>query len=183
MYRSPHATPDGPDKSIWGAEQKAWLKKTLAASDATFKLLISPNPMVGPDDKRKTDNHTNIGGFQHERDEFFAWLKETGLDRKNFYIICGDRHWQYHSMHPAGIEEFSCGALVNANSRLGRQPGDPLSTDPAGLVRQLYSQNPRLGGFLEVKLANGNNDAATLTLIWHDEHGKVLYEHTKKARG
>ncbi len=68
MYRSPNKTPDGPAKTIWGAEQKAWLKRTLKASDATFKLLISPNPMVGPDDLRKTDNHTNIGGFQHERD-------------------------------------------------------------------------------------------------------------------
>ncbi|MEX0819717.1 MAG: sulfatase-like hydrolase/transferase, partial [Pirellulaceae bacterium] len=121
MYRSPNAMPDGPEKSIWGAEQKAWLKQTLAASDATFKLLISPNPMVGPDDARKSDNHTNLGGFRHERDEFFAWLNQEGV-AKNFFLICGDRHWQYHSIDPAGIEEFSCGALVDANSRLGRQP-------------------------------------------------------------
>lgn len=62
-YRSPNATPDGPDKTIWGPEQKEWLKRTLAESDATFKVLISPTPMVGPDDLRKTDNHSNVGGF------------------------------------------------------------------------------------------------------------------------
>lgn len=116
IYRSPNAMPDGPEKSIWGQEQKEWLKRTLSESDAKFKVLISPTPMIGPDDKRKTDNHTNVGGFQHERDEFFAWLKETGLHKKHFYLVCGDRHWQYHAIHPTGIEEFSCGALIDENA-------------------------------------------------------------------
>lgn len=183
LYRSPNKTSDGPQKTIWGAEQKAWLKRTLLASDATFKLLISPTPMVGPDDLRKTDNHTNIGGFRHERDEFFAWLKETGLDKQHFYILCGDRHWQYHSVHPAGIEEFSCGALVDANSRLGRKPGDPKSTDPEGLIEQPYCQTPRSGGFLRVDVAAiPSEDNANLTFTWHDEHGKVLHQHAKSGR-
>ncbi len=175
MYRSPNGEPDGPRKSIWGVVQKNWLKKTLAASDAKFKLLVSPTPMIGPDDRRKTDNHTNHGGFRHERDAFFAWLKETGLDQRHFYIVCGDRHWQYHSIHPTGIEEFSCGALIDANSRLGRKPGDPASTDPEGLIKQPYSQNPRSGGFLRIDVSGG-----TLTFTWQDEHGAVLHTTVKK---
>ena len=59
--------------------------------------------MVGPDDARMIDNHCRIIGFQHERDEFFVWLKETGID-KSFAIVCGDRHWQYHAVHTSGIE-------------------------------------------------------------------------------
>jgi alkaline phosphatase/alkaline phosphatase D len=181
MYRSPNLSEDGPRKTIWGPKQKAWLKRTLSNSDAKFKLLISPTPMVGPDDARKTDNHTNIGGFQHERDEFFAWLKETGLDRKNFYLVCGDRHWQYHAVHPTGIEEFSCGALVDANSRLGRAPGDPESTDPEGLIKQPYSQKERSGGFLMIEVIPGRNDnPARLSFTWHDEFGKVLHRHVKE---
>ena len=184
MYRSPNAMKDGPEKSIWGKEQKSWLKKTLQASDATFKLLISPNPMIGPDDARKFDNHTNIGGFQHERDEFFAWLIETGLVNKNFYLMCGDRHWQYHSIHPTGVEEFSCGALVDANSRLGRKPGDPESTDPEGLIRQVYAQKVRSAGFLLVKVDPAGEDApAKLTFVFHDEQGQVLHEHSKTSGG
>ena len=181
MYRSPNAEPDGPDKTIWGAEQREWLKRTLLESDATFKLLISPTPMVGPDDLRKTDNHTNIGGFRHERDEFFKWLQETGLDEQGFAVVCGDRHWQYHAIHPTGIEEFSCGALVDANSRLGRKPGDPKSTDPEGLIKQPYMQNPRSGGFLWIEIAPNEkspNDAR-LTFRWHDERGVLLHEHVK----
>ena len=174
MYRSANADPDGPDKSIWGTEQKAWLKLTLAASDAKFKLLISPTPMIGPDDLRKTDNHCDIGGFRHERDEFFAWLKKSNIE--NFYIICGDRHWQYHSVDPSGIEEFSCGALVDANSRLGRKPGDPQSTDADATIKQPYYQTPRSGGFLMVH----SSGAGTLRFVWHDERGAVLHQQEKK---
>ncbi|MEK6239819.1 MAG: alkaline phosphatase family protein [Planctomycetales bacterium] len=182
MYRSANLMPDGPEKTIWGIEQKQWLMETLEASDATFKLLISPTPMIGPDDMRKTDNHTNIGGFQHERDAFFAWLAETGLDKQNFYILCGDRHWQYHSVHPAGIEEFSCGALIDANSRLGRKPGDPTSTAPEGLNQQPSAQEERSGGFVLVQVrpaAEGN--PAQLTLFHHDEAGELLHQTVKPA--
>ena len=178
LYRSPNLTPDTPSKTIWGAAQKAWLKQTLKESDATFKLLVSPTPMVGPDDARKKDNHTNIAGFQSERNEFFAWLKETGID-KRFAIVCGDRHWQYHSRHPSGIEEFSCGALVDANSRPGRSPGDPQSTDPSGSIKQLYSQEKPSGGFLFVKISPTDDNMASLSLSHYDERGRLLYNHQK----
>ncbi len=182
MYRSPNDMEDGPGKSIWGTKQREWLQQTLLASDATFKLLVSPTPMIGPDSLHKTDNHTNIGGFQHERDSFFSWLVETGLDQKNFYIVCGDRHWQYHSLSSQGIEEFSCGALTDTNSRLGVNPGDPKSSDPEGLVRQPYTQSPRSGGFLLVKTQRDtNNGKAELTFDFRDEHGIQLYTHTKSG--
>ncbi|MFI4848272.1 MAG: alkaline phosphatase D family protein [Gimesia chilikensis] len=178
MYRSPNAMEDGPEKSIWGKEQRAWLQKTLKESDATYKLLISPTPMIGPDDLRKTDNHCDIGGFRHERDDFFKWLKENGLDQQNFFIVCGDRHWQYHSVDPSGFEEFSSGALVDANSRLGRKPGDPKSTDAKGEIKQPYYQDPRSGGFLEVKVTPADKEQpATLSFLFHDEKGKLLYQH------
>lgn len=181
MYRSPNKTEDGPAKSIWGSEQRAWLQETLLASTAKFKLLVSPTPMIGPDDRRKTDNHTNIGGFRHERDSFFQWLKESGLDQQHFYIVCGDRHWQYHSVHPSGFEEFSCGALVDANSRLGRKPGDPQSTDPDGLIQQPYYQTPRSGGFLLIGVSAAPAPGeAELTFTWHDERGVVLHRHVKR---
>jgi len=179
MYRSDNAMKDGPKKTIWGEKQKAWLKKTLSASDAKFKLLISPTPMVGPDDLRKFDNHTNINGFRHERKEFFDFLKKEGLLEKNFYVVCGDRHWQYHAVDPSGVEEFSCGALVDANSRLGRSPGDPKSTDPEGLIKQPYSQDPRSGGFLMIEVSGGYEDS-NLKFTWHDELGKVLHQTVKE---
>jgi len=49
-----------------------WLQRTLLESDADFKILISPTPMVGPDDTTNRDSHANIGGFQYEVGEVFT---------------------------------------------------------------------------------------------------------------
>ena len=181
IYRSPNAMEDGPDKTIWGAEQKAWLKQTLQASDAPFKIMISPTPMIGPDSLHKFDNHTNLLGFRHERDEFFKWLVDTGIGHDNFYLITGDRHWQYHSISPEGIQEFACGALTDTNSRLGVNPGNPNGTDPDALVNQVYSQNPKSGGFLLVRVEpNGNGGKPELIFDFRDEKGVKLYNQSKQ---
>ncbi|MDW7692358.1 alkaline phosphatase D family protein [Flammeovirgaceae bacterium SG7u.111] len=179
-FRSPNNMEDGPEKTMWGKEQMAWLKNSLLESDATFKLLVTPTPMVGPDDKRKTDNHTNPGGFKVEGDAFFDWLKANGFLQKNFYILCGDRHWQYHSTHPSGFEEFSCGSQVDQNSRLGKLPGDENSTDPEGLIQQPYTSKEPSGGFLMVKLGYPN-DRPVLRFEFFDEKGNLLYE-TEKVK-
>jgi alkaline phosphatase/alkaline phosphatase D len=181
-YRSPNKMDDGPDKTLWGEAQIKWLKSTLLKSDATFKLLISPTPMVGPDDGYKIDNHTNHKGFRNEGRAFFKWVVEHKLHENGFYTLCGDRHWQYHSKDPMGIEEFSCGALVDENARLGRNPGDPKSTDPNAEVHQFYTQKKRSGGFLKVTVgpdSDKSKGSAVFTFVSDD--GKVLYE-TKKTR-
>ena len=192
-YRSPNMMTNGPEKTLWGAEQLAWLKRTLLESDATFKILISPTPMIGPDDAEqagrpaeghdslKRDNHADPAGFRYERDQFCDSLTDNGfLEDQNFYIICGDRHWQYHSIDPTGFEEFSTGALVDGNSRLGRLPGDPNSTDPDALIDQPYTQSEPSGGFLHVTITPGERPTATMR--FHDERGVLLHTVEKVAR-
>jgi len=199
-HRDANTDPPGPQKSMWGAEQLSWLKDTLLESDAEFKIIISSVPMVGPDDevkgvqggilapffggrplgqggdKRKRDNQTNEFGFIHEGQAFFAWLEENGFLEENTFILCGDRHWQYHSINPAGFHEFSVGALVDANARLGPKPGDPASTDPNGLVDQVYSQDTASGGFLETRVyPPSNSTPAVAEFTFYDECGGELY--------
>jgi alkaline phosphatase/alkaline phosphatase D len=183
LYRSPNKMPDGPEKTIWGETQKQWLKNTLLASDATFKILISPTPLVGPDGNRKTDNHTNLGGFRHEAQEFFDWLKQNGFLDKHFYVLCGDRHWQYHAKHPSGFEEFSCGALVEANSRLGVKAGSPTSTDSEGKIQQYYCQleGEPSAGFLMVTVSPKKHGGEAL-FAFYDEQGHLAYSHTKYGK-
>jgi alkaline phosphatase/alkaline phosphatase D len=176
-YRSPNAMPDGPEKTIWGAKQREWLQRTLLESDAPFRVIVSPTPMIGPDDLRKKDNHCDIGGFQHERDAFFNWAKEKGLIGNGLFLVCGDRHWQYHVIHPSGMEEFSSGALVDANSRMGVKPGDPNGTDPNAEIQQPYTSREPSGGFLNVVVEPAAaNDKATIRFRFHDEHGELLHE-------
>jgi phosphodiesterase/alkaline phosphatase D-like protein len=83
-FRSPNTMPDGPDKTIWGAEQKAWFKRTVEASDAAFRVLISPTPVIGPDRERKNDNHANEG-FTHEGNE----LRQFIAEQKNMVVVTG----------------------------------------------------------------------------------------------
>ncbi len=180
-YRHPNLMPDCRHKSLWGDKQKKWLKRTLLASDADFKIIISPTPMIGPDDRYKRDNHTNPHGFRHEGERFFEWARQEGFLEKGLVIICGDRHWQYHSIHPSGFQEFSCGALVDANSRIGIKPGDPQGTDPRGRIRQPYTSEEPSGGFLLVKV-EPKADRALISFNFHDERGRILYKKTLKAQ-
>ena len=180
-YRSPNDFPDGPQKTIWGKEQKEWLKRTLLESDATFKVLLSPTPLVGPDYAFKRDNHVNPGGFQHEGDEFFRWLTAKEFSPDRFMIVCGDRHWQYHAVHPSGFQEFSVGALVDANAILGHFPGDATSSDPEGKVKHLYHYEEPTGGFLLLKIGQTGEGRARMDFAFFDEKGKVLYTHAKEA--
>lgn len=182
-YRSANDDPDSPEKTIWGEKQKTWIKKTLMESTASFKFFLSPTPMVGPDDAYKKDNHVNHQGFRQEGDAFFDWLTDNEFLAKGFYFICGDRHWQYHAIHPSGFEEFSCGALVDANSRGGRLAGDPKSTDPEALIQQPYVQANReqaSGGFLKVSVSRNNQGLPFATFAFYDEKGALLYEVQKK---
>ena len=181
-YRSPLDQPDGPRKTIWGAEQKAWLQKTLKESDATFKLLLSATPMLGPDSSSKRDNHTNFNGYRHEGDEFFRWLAANGIDGDEFFVACGDRHWQYHSIRPDGYEEFSSGALVDANAILGSFPGEPNTTDPEGAIKQPYHSPEASGGFLIISVVP-DGSSARAEFRFYDENGKLLYKHVKSAAG
>lgn len=164
-YRSDNPIPDGPGKSIWGEEQMEWFKSTVEASDATFKVLISPTPVVGPDRGNKNDNHANIG-FKHEGD----LLRKFIAEQKNMVTVCGDRHWQYVSKDAeTGLMEFSSG---------------PGSDDHAGGWKQedFYPEHVYLnvvGGFLEGSVEQVNG-VATLVFRHYDPDGKLLNEHVVK---
>jgi len=109
-FRSPNNMKDGPEKSIWGTEQKAWFFETFAASDATFRVLVSSTPVVGPDRSSKKDNHANQA-FKSEGDELRAFL----ASQEDAYVICGDRHWQYVS-EDSGVREYSCGPTTDRHA-------------------------------------------------------------------
>lgn len=155
-FRSPNPMPDGPEKSIFGAEQWTWLEDTMRASDATFKLFVSATPVVGPDRRNKNDNHAN-NGFAHEG----ARLREFLSGIPGCFVINGDRHWQYHSVDPeTGLREFGSG---------------PASDQHAGgwseKQRPDWQKFLRIkGGFLSVRI-----EGARATVRHHDVDGGVVH--------
>jgi alkaline phosphatase/alkaline phosphatase D len=178
-YRSENRSPADSKKSIWGQAQRDWLETTLQSSAAKWKIIVSPTPMVGPDRTEKSDNHTNPKGFRNEADAFFQWLTEKKI--QNVLILCGDRHWQYHSIHPSGVEELCCGALNDENSIRGIAPGDPASTDPQATIRQPYLYPEATGGFLHVDLSPNPKGASSLTFSFYDDCGKLLHRVVKES--
>ena len=164
LYRSANSMPDGPKKTIWGAEQMAWLKRTILASDASFRVLISPTPIVGPDrPKGKNDNHSNAA-FATEGNHFRSWTRQHKLE--NFFVCCGDRHWQYLSVDPAsGLREFSCGPASDEHA--GGTPGRNPQVQPFHRVQ---------GGFLSVRVRR-RGDRPEISLKHHGVHGEVFNEY------
>ena len=134
-YRAPNDIPDGPEKVIWGKEQMDWFKKTVQESDATFRVLISPTPVVGPDRTTKNDNHSNKTYTYHG-----SRLREFIASQKNMVTVCGDRHWQYVSVDEAtGLREYSCGPASDEHaggwSNDMRMPNTNTSTSSAASSR------------------------------------------------
>lgn len=166
-YRSPNDAPDGPAKTIWGAEQKQWLKQSITNSDARWKIMINPNPLVGPDHARKNDNHANPA-FATESREFRQWVKDHVPGR--LIVMNGDRHWQYHSVDPdTGLHEWSCGPASDEHAVPPSRGEDPK------IHRFLRVK----GGFITVRLKPG--DAAENLVFEHrDVMGQVAYRHVYK---
>jgi alkaline phosphatase D len=167
-FRSPNDAADGPQKSIWGQQQKEWLQRTILDSDASFRILISPTAIVGRDNPDQRDNHANIN-FAFEGNEFRQWTRRHNL--RNLYVIGGDRHWQYMSTDPAtGLREFACGPASDAHAFPG--PGyDPL----------FHSFYRSAGGFLSVAVTRTVNGPPMIAFRFHDVQGKMLYEYRDSA--
>jgi alkaline phosphatase D len=152
---------DGPEKTIWGKEQKKWFKESVETSDATFKVLISATPVVGPDRFTKLDNHAN-SGFHHEGNEIRKFLAAH-----NMISICGDRHWQYMSIDPqTKVREYSVGP--GSDPHAGGWKQEDYRKD---FHRFLRVQ----GGFLTVAV-DPSSGKPTMTCRLHDTDGKVQFE-------
>jgi alkaline phosphatase D len=169
-YRSPNTDPDSELKTIWGSVQKQWLKDTLSKSTARWKIVVNPNPIIGPDHQRKKDNHSNPA-FATEGREMRMWLRDHVSG--SVILMNGDRHWQYHSVDPeTGINEFGCGP---ASDEHAVPPGD--------------GENPRYHKFLRIKggfifaKVNPANPDHPLVIEHRDVQGNAVYSRTfqKKA--
>jgi alkaline phosphatase D len=164
-YRSKNSMEDGPDKTIWGKKQMDWFTTSVEASDATFKILISPTPIVGPDRVKKNDNHANAG-FSFEGNKIRQFLSQ----QENMYVICGDRHWQYISKDlESGLIEFSCGP--GSNDHAGGWSQDNI------LPEHIYLNV--VGGFLEAEVSS-KSGKALLTIRHYDPDGNLLNEYIAK---
>ncbi len=76
---------DGPDKVYYGQAQLNWLKNSLLASYAPFKIIVGGGQMLN-------DHHAYEGWdkYRYERDPFLQWLDEQKITGVMF--LSGDKH-------------------------------------------------------------------------------------------
>ncbi len=170
-FRSAGKTLDGPDKTVLGAEQKRWLFETLRASDATFRVIISGTPVVGPNvDYKAGEKGDSLAdeAFLTEGNEVRRFLAA----QPGTVVITGDRHWQYHSVDPVtGLHEFGCGPAC-----FGMAEGfvDKVRLGPMHRFLRID------GGFFSGELTR-HDGRVILTFRHHDTHGRVLSEHALES--
>ncbi|TXE15026.1 alkaline phosphatase [Seonamhaeicola algicola] len=164
-FRSDNTIEDSAEKTIWGKAQIQWFKETIEASDATFKVLISPTPIVGPDRPTgKNDNHSNKA-FQTEG----AWLRSYLAENKVF-VVNGDRHWQYASVDSiSGLREFSQGAVSDFHAG-GWEESNVLPQHKFLRVK---------GGFLATKVYR-KRDKPFIEFLHYDVDGNIVHKETFK---
>ncbi len=161
-FRSPNTMPDGPGKTIWGLEQIEWFLESFQNSDATFRILISPTPIVGPDRQNKKDNHSNAV-FAHEGDQLRGFLSE----QKNVFTVCGDRHWQYVSVDPrTGVREYSCGPASDKHANGWSQED---------YIAEYHRYLNVIGGFLSVTVERANGEP-TIAFRHYSAQGDLKHE-------
>lgn len=158
-FRSPRDMEAGRERTIWGDEQKQWFVETVDSSDATFKILFSPTPVVGPDRENKKDNHANQL-FEDEGN----WLRQFLAGKQGVFVVNGDRHWQYYSIDKeTGLREFGAGPVSDAQS-------GGWSQDYKRPEHQFLRVN---GGFLGVKVFR-EGEVPMITFTHYDVDGLVM---------
>lgn len=127
QYRSDNKLPDGPDKTMLGKEQLAWLKESLQNSDATWKFIVSTVKLSFPSDCPEAcdswANGASATGFERELTEISDFIIQNKI--KTVVWLTGDEHIvdvvQYDPNRDRVLDfyEFTAGPLSALTSYLG----------------------------------------------------------------
>ena len=134
-HRDPTSMPDGPDKSMMGAEQKEWFKQQLIDAKGQYPAIfwVSTVPWIS----EPVEGEDHWGGYTHERAEIANFIAENAID--GLIMLSGDAHMvalddgtnsNYASAPGPGFPVFHASAF----DRVGSTKGGPFShgTYPGG---------------------------------------------------
>ena len=180
QYRSRNADLDGPNKTMLGETQLAWLLEGLASSTAKWKLIATSVPLSNPksgtlampgnDSWARGKDGT---GFQTE----LHVIVDTILSRRirNVVWLAGDVHYvQANAYDPNGdgvidFHEFICGPLSGASLA-------PLLPNPVFRPTTLFNE----GGFMNFGKVTVRGAMLDVAII--DDSGRVRFSHQLTAQ-
>ena len=202
---------EDPQLFILGDEQKSWLKKGIARTDAQFIFIISPDPWmiyhtaahVGGDDK--DDKGDGFPSFLREREEMLAFLDQVP---KPILIFTGDVHASASVKISNNVREMMCGPLGSTGHPLGTLGNPPtggkwssmgrdveirwLSGFPNNLpyqeIRNTYYGVVQVNNVLKVAAPGGGYQFSAyaepqVIVRWHDGYtGKLVYAESITTR-
>jgi alkaline phosphatase D len=126
QYRSDQSETDGPAKTMLGSAQREWLLRALAASDATWKLVVTSVPLGQFTGGRYSDSWSNAnlfgyprataGGYVYERDTILRFVRDRAI--RNVVFVSGDVHHAELSA-TSRRRASSCTSSSRAHSRRG----------------------------------------------------------------
>ena len=103
-FRSQQTLPDGPDKTMLGANQKSWLKERLKASRATFKFILTSVPFHG-------GGVDTWGSYPSERNELTRFIRAEKIT--GIIFLTGDYHLARDWSNPkSGLREYMAGPIA-----------------------------------------------------------------------
>ena len=113
-YRTPNDAPDGPDKTMLGARQLAWLLDGLAGSSAPFKVI------AGGSEWQTLTQPDCWSSFARERQRIFDAITSRGID--GVVLLSGDRHFTAGYQVQGRHLEFTSGPIGSGNATLKPNP-------------------------------------------------------------
>jgi alkaline phosphatase D len=169
-YRSANRAVDGPGKTMFGAQQLAWLRNALTYSQAPIKLVINGSQMWNRANRFEGWNH-----FSSEQAAFADWLLTQKID--GLVFLSGDRHFS---------------ELLKVD-RPGTYPlyeftSSPLTSRPWADPEAVEKQNPQVvpgtligrRQFGMIRVTGPENDRR-LVLESYDTTGNLLWRHEVRA--
>jgi len=111
--------------SILGQRQKAWLKHTMAASDADCFFVVSSVNFMIPhlaDVSTATEQEDSWTGYVQERDEMIDFFQGLG---KKVFLLTGDLHNSFVVKVTDDVWEFASAPHNSGNARMQSEGGRP----------------------------------------------------------
>lgn len=136
-YRHP-TNYQGADKTMLGAEQKAWLKDGLRASRAPFKVLVS-----GGGFSKAEFNGDSWAVYQTERNELLDFIRDNRIE--GVFGISGDSHMGELNCVPRS-EQGGYDLYDLCSSPLANMPdSDFVDQMPEVRIRNVYTRSCNVG--------------------------------------
>jgi alkaline phosphatase D len=170
-HRSPPKLPDGPDKSMWGAAQFAWLKATLLNLRGRVKLVANGSQLWNA-----ASRFEGLHQYPTEQKALADFLLAQRID--GLLFLSGDRHFgellrvERPLAYP--LYEFTSSPLT---SRPWEKPEARERDNPQVVPGTLVGKRQ----FGLIRITGPGNDRR-IELSSHDQMGALLWRHELRAR-